>query len=68
MSTSSDTSTPPRWLWIVALVWTLAVIGLGLWVALSTGQWIALVLAFALAAPIDVMLVRRSRGATATDA
>ncbi|PWC07910.1 hypothetical protein [Mycetocola zhujimingii] len=68
MTASPDNPTPPRWLWVVALVWTLVVIGLGLWVALSTGQWIALVLAFALAAPIDVMLVRRSRGATGADA
>ena len=68
MSASPNPSSYPRWLWVVALVWSLVIIGLGLWVAVTTGSWIAVILAFALAAPIDVMLFRRSRGATAADA
>lgn len=61
MSAPSSTSTYSPWLWIVAAVWTAVTIGLGLWVAVATGQWIALVLAIGLAAPIDVMVIRRVR-------
>ncbi len=60
MTSSSAQATPfAPWLWVVAVLWSALVVGAGLWIAVSTGQWIAVLLALGLAAPIDVMLIRR---------
>lgn len=45
------------WVTIVILVFAATVIGLGLWVSITTGQWIALVLAVALVAPWESLWV-----------
>jgi hypothetical protein len=39
------------WVTIVILIYAVTVLGLGVWVSVATGQWIALVLAIALVAP-----------------
>jgi glucose dehydrogenase len=39
------------WVTIVIIIYGVAVLGGGLWLSISTGQWIALVLAVALVAP-----------------
>ena len=62
MSANSSSVVPPRWVWIVAAVWTVVALGVGVWVALSTGEWMVVVLAIGLTAPLDVMLVRCRRG------
>lgn len=56
MAMARGTSRTP-WVTIVILVFTAAVLGLGLWVSIATGQWIALVLAVALVAPWESLWV-----------
>ncbi|MFT2815619.1 hypothetical protein [Leifsonia sp. A12D58] len=63
MSAKSSTEVPARWVWIVAVVWTVVALGLGIWVTAATGEWMVLLLAFGLTAPLDVMLIRSRRGA-----
>jgi hypothetical protein len=45
------------WITIVILVFAAVVLGLGLWVSIATGQWVALVLAVALVAPWESLWV-----------
>jgi hypothetical protein len=45
------------WVTIVIIAYSAAVLGLGLWVSVSTGQWLALVLALALVAPWESLWV-----------
>lgn len=49
-SLARGTSRAP-WVTIVILVYAAAVLGVGLWLSITTGQWIILVLAVALVAP-----------------
>lgn len=58
MSTAT-TEGPPVWIWVSAILATTVIVGLGLWVSIATGDWLALVLAIGLSAPIDLLLVRR---------
>ena len=62
MITNSSSVVVPRWVWVVAVIWTVVALGVGVWVALSTGEWMVVVLAIGLTAPLDVMLIRRRRG------
>jgi hypothetical protein len=45
------------WVTITIIVYSSIVLGLGLWVSIATGQWIALVLATALVAPWESLWV-----------
>ncbi|WP_147441013.1 hypothetical protein [Mycetocola zhadangensis] len=61
MSTPESADGAQRWLWVVAIVFSVVVLGLGVWVSVTTGQWLALLLAAGLTAPVDVMVMRRVR-------
>jgi len=37
-----------RRIWVFAIVYSLAVVGVGVWVAFATGEWIAIVVALGL--------------------
>ena len=63
MTARKSAEHPARWVWIVAVVWTVVALGLGVWVAVATREWIVLLLALGLTAPLDVMLIRSRRGA-----
>jgi hypothetical protein len=45
------------WVTIVIISYSTIILGLGLWVSIATGQWIALVLALALVAPWESLWV-----------
>jgi hypothetical protein len=45
------------WVTIVIITYSAIILGLGLWVSIATGQWIALVLALALVAPWESLWV-----------
>jgi hypothetical protein len=45
------------WVTIVIITYSAIILGLGIWVSIATGQWIALVLALALVAPWESLWV-----------
>ena len=47
--------------WILAAGYSALVLGAGLWVALATGNWFAVLLAVGLTAPVEVLLLSRHR-------
>jgi hypothetical protein len=57
------------WVSIVIIVYAVAVLGLGLWASITTGQWLVLVLAVALVAPWESLWVtwQTRRAARGTD-
>jgi hypothetical protein len=57
------------WVTIVILSYSAIILGLGLWVSIATGQWLALVLALALVAPWESLWVtwQTRRNARAQD-
>ena len=59
MSTQRSADRTQRWPWVVGILFSAVILGVGVWVSVVTGQWLALVLAVGLTAPIDVMLMRR---------
>lgn len=59
MSTQFSSDRAPRWVWVVAGLYSILVLGVGVWLSLALGEWIPVVLAFGLVAPVDVMVVRR---------
>ena len=62
MSASTSAVGFPVWMWVTAIISTTVIVGVGLWVSITTGQWLALVLAIGLSAPIDVLLIRGISG------
>jgi hypothetical protein len=53
---------PPRWTTLVGWVWSVVILGLGVWVSLATGEWIALLCAAGLVIlPLGGMALRASR-------
>ena len=51
----------PRWIWISALGYSLVVLGIGLWMSLATGEWVALLCASALVVLPVAGVAARSR-------
>jgi hypothetical protein len=56
---NSQTTTSRRWTWTFGIVYSVVILGIGLWVSLATGEWIALLCASGLVIiPIGGMAVR----------
>ena len=51
----------PRWIWISALVYSLVVLGIGLWMSVATGDLLALLCASALVVLPVAGVAARSR-------
>ena len=57
--TKSQTTASPRWVWIAALIYSVTLLAIGLWVSLATGEWIALLSASGLVVvPVGVLAFR----------
>ncbi|MET1051243.1 MAG: hypothetical protein ABWX65_01250 [Mycetocola sp.] len=47
--------------WILAGVYSVVILGAGVWASVATGQWFVLLLAIGLTAPVEVLLLTRHR-------
>ena len=53
--------TTTEWVLVLGAIVSALLFGAGAWIGATTGNWLALVLAVGLTAPIEVMLYRRHR-------
>jgi Flp pilus assembly protein TadB len=58
--------TTTEWVVVAAAIYSAVILGAGAWVSVTTGNWLAFLLAVALTAPVEVFLFTRQRRRTAT--